>query len=363
MPRANNVLCIGAVAAFASEKVNKEGELVQVALPVVAIHGTRSYGAKIVGNIESDEIQNKGYDTLWIMTKDPATMQLLRQCKPFDIVECKGVIRVTMQKKKVFCPECSEKHVYYTTVTTIYPIYFNIRQSLTEKHGIKVDRNGFDKDTSRMLRKEAHQILKNCIEVSNMVTVTGAVSKTPDLHCRESDGLLMMTFPLAILRKYRVREDDTNTNIDFPFVKVYGKKAREQDGRLRAKNVITIEGFLMTRSFVRMVECEHCGIKYKVDDQVSEIIPYEIEWIRNDVNVSEFNSERDADYKYNPKVIGSEADIDLKRYVDTTVGDVNPNTIVVDPEVAEALKKLEETLTEEQNSEESDADTESGAEE
>ena len=342
MPRANSVFCVGIVSAFVSEKRNSSGEVVQAALPIISIHGIRSYGEKhLTGDIHSSDIENKGYDTIWIMTKDPETIKQMQECLPYDVVQCKGVLRVISQyKKKVFCPDCGAKHAYYSTLTTIYPIYFERRERLSAKYGIKDFDESFTQEVQKPLRKEAHQYLKNRLEISNSVLLTGVISKEPELYCRESDGQLMLTFPVAVMRKFRIPDDDADVDVDFPFVKVYGGQAKEQDGLLHAKNVITIDGFLMTRNIARKVECEECGSQYKIEEQVCEVVPYDIEWIREDVSELNFITEKDENHLFKPQRIGSEADIDLKRMVDVGAEAADLQNVTIDPEVEAALAAL-----------------------
>lgn len=290
----------------------KDGQVVQMAVPLVVMNGTRSYGEKSYKNMQSGEIVNKGYDNVWILTKDEGFMSLIQGLKLYDTVMVKGAVRVTSVKKKTLCPECGQKHVFQSTKTTIYPIFMHKVSSVADKY--KVDSfapGSITPEKEAKLKQESMDELNEFIEVSNVVRLIGVVCKEPDLYQRDSDGRPILTFPLAVKRKYFVPEDDMSINVDFPYIKLYGSRAKQHYGILHKANLIMIDGFVHSRSILRKITCPKCGTVYTTSDNISEIIPYSIDYIRSNISDTEFGGNNDAAL-YRPQIVGSEADIDLK---------------------------------------------------
>jgi transcriptional regulator NrdR family protein len=289
----------------------KDGRVVQIAVPLLVMNGTRAYGEKSYRNMQSGDILNKGYDNVWILTKDEGFMAMIQDLKLYDTVMVKGTIRVTSVKKKTLCPECGAKHVFQSTKTTIYPISMHKIDSVSQRYNVTSFHPGaISQETESKMKQESMDKLAEFIELSNTVRLIGVVCKEPDLYQRDSDGRPMLTFPLAVKRKYFVPEDDMSINVDFPYVKLYGSKAKQHYGILHKANLIMVDGFVHSREIIRKITCPACQIQYTTKDNISEIIPYSIDYIRSNISETEFGSGENLAYR--PQIIGSEADIDLK---------------------------------------------------
>lgn len=289
----------------------KDGKVVQMAVPLLVMNGTRSYGEKSYKNMQSGEILNKGYDNVWILTKDEGFMSLIQNLKLYDTVMVKGAVRVTAVKKKTLCPECGTKHVFQSTKTTVYPIFMTLVDSVATRYGVTSFAPGaVSPEIEGKLKQESMDKLSEFIEVSNIVRLIGVVCKEPDLYQRDSDGRPMLTFPLAVKRKYFVPEDDMSINVDFPYIKLYGSKAKQHYGILHKANLIMVDGFIHSRDIIRKITCPNCQLAYTTKDTISEIIPYSIDYIRSNISESEFGNNNNVVYR--PQIVGSEADIDLK---------------------------------------------------
>lgn len=283
-----------------------------MAVPLLVMNGTRTYGEKSYRNMQSGDIQNKGYDNVWILTKDEGFMSLIQNLKLYDTIMVKGTVRVTAVKKKTLCPECGEKHVFPSTKTTIYPIFMTRLDSVAERYNIADFHPGaISTSIENKLKQESMDKLTEFIEVSNIIRLIGVVCKEPDLYQRDSDGRPMLTFPLAVKRKYFVPEDDMSVNVDFPYIKLYGSKAKQHYGILHKANLIMIDGFLHSRDIIRKITCPKCQIQYTTKDNISEIIPYSIDYIRSNISETDFGTANN-NIAYRPQIVGSEADIDLK---------------------------------------------------
>lgn len=302
MPRMNDAMFVGLVSDMPSVQT-KDGQIVQMAVPLLVINGTRTYGEKNYETIRSVDIDSKGYDNVWVLTKDKAFIEEIKQMQVYDLVMVKGAVRVTANRKKSICPDCGFKHVFNSTKTTVYPIFMQRLETVGAKYGT------YSEETEDAVRAERMKRLADFIEVSNIVKLIGVVCREPELYQRDSDGKAMLTFPLAVKRKYFISEDDMSINVDFPYVKLYGSKAKQQYGILHKSNLIMIDGFLHTREIIRRIECEQCGNKYSKKDRVSEIVPYSVDYIRSNISDTEFER---SDVAYRPQIVGSNADIDLK---------------------------------------------------
>jgi rubredoxin len=223
----------------------------------------------------------------------------------------KGAVRVTAVKKKTLCPECGTKHVFQSTKTTVYPIFMTLVDSVATRYGVTSFAPGaVSQEIEGKLKQESMDKLSEFIEVSNIVRLIGVVCKEPDLYQRDSDGRPMLTFPLAVKRKYFVPEDDMSINVDFPYIKLYGSKAKQHYGILHKANLIMVDGFIHSRDIIRKITCPSCQLAYTTKDTISEIIPYSIDYIRSNISESEFGNNNNVVYR--PQIVGSEADIDLK---------------------------------------------------
>ena len=289
----------------------KDGRIVQMAVPLLVMNGTRAYGEKSYRNMQSGEILNKGYDNVWILTKDEGFMAMIQNMQLYDTIMVKGAVRVSSVKKKTLCPECGAKHVFQSTKTTVYPVFMNKLDSVADKYGVTSFAPGaISPELEGKLKQESLDKLSEFIEVSNIVRLIGVVCKEPDLYQRDSDGRPMLTFPLAVKRKYFVPEDDMSVNVDFPYIKLYGSKAKQHYGILHKANLIMVDGFIHSRDIIRKITCPQCSVVYTTKDTISEVIPYSIDYIRSNISETEFGNGEGVVYR--PQIVGSEADIDLK---------------------------------------------------
>ena len=311
MPRLNDVFMVGLVANLPSGKYDGAGKLVQLALPVFVVHGKRDYGERQVTDSKSHKTTTqKGSSLIWVLSNNEDFINEMKDCKPFDIVEIKGVIRVVPTKKKCMCPECENTHYYQSTKTTVYPLYFSIRKSYAEKYGIESFAVGhISESLLKKVEDEAWTEVERCLEISNGIQLIGVICKEPELYQRDSDHRPMLTFPLAVKRKYFVPEADMTVDVDFPYIKLYGRHAVEHHKTLSRANLILVDGFVNSREIIRKISCDKCETTYKIKELIHEIIPYSIEYIRSNISNTEFNGE---DKPYRPQLVGSEADISLK---------------------------------------------------
>ncbi len=342
MPRLNDCLLTGFVGEAPSVKQNKDGEIVQAAVNLIVCTGKRSYvESYLAGDRDQIDVSGLHYDSIWISTKDPVFIRRINALRMYDIVQCKGVLRVSQVRKRCTCPECGETKRFLATKTAVYPIYLERIRSLTAEHGIVT--GAFTQQEENLLFAEAKAFLKSAVEISNNISVIGAIATEPALYQDLDKKNVMLSFPIAVKRSYFIAEDDMSTKVDFPYVKIYGKDALQASDMLSRGNLVLCRGHLATRRIFRKIPCDACGTKFALEDYVTEIIPRGIEFIR--VNVCEAPQIVRKTAGYAASYVGSEADIDLKKPGMETDAETVASGVSVDSEVqeiADAVLNLKE---------------------
>ena len=341
MPRLNDCLLTGFVGETPSIKQNKDGEIVQAAVNLIVCTGKRSYvESYLSGDRDRRDVSGLHYDSIWISTKDPVFIRKINKLRVFDIVQCKGVLRVSQVRKRCTCPECGEPKRFLATKTAVYPIYLERLRSLVAEHGITGE---ITQTEDNLLFAEAKAFLKDAVEISNNISVIGAVATQPALYQDLDKKNIMLSFPIAVMRSYYIAEDDMSTKVDFPYVKIYGEDAMQASDMLSRGNLVLCRGHLATRRIFRKIPCDECGLKFAMEDYVTEIIPRSIEFIR--VNVCDAPPLVRKGPAYAANYIGSEADIDLKKPGMETDAETVASGVTVDSdvqEIADAVLHMED---------------------
>lgn len=342
MPRLNDVFMVGMVADIPSIKRDISGKIVQMALPIFVVHGERSSSEKLITcNFDKKDIKNLGVNLLYIQTGNEETIERMASCKPYDIVEVKGVLRVRPVTKKSICPDCGAKNLYPSTKPTVYPQYFALRESLAKKYKITNFAIGAVSETLlREIEDEAMGKVRDCVEISNLVKLIGVICQEPELYMQDKNNLPILSFPLAVKRHYYIGEDPDDVTADFPYIKIYGSQAITQHSYLNRANLIMIDGYWQTRNIIRKIKCSECDGVYRLSETASEVVPYFVEYIRSNISDTEFNK---TDKPYRPKIIGSQADIDLVSSVEERV-DVDVSSGAGGKGYDEDIKKILDTM-------------------
>jgi len=332
MPRINRVSLVGIVSDYPCIKRNKNDEIVETAVTLMTIHGKRDYGERQITHAGPDDIKWKGYDNVTVITSDYSISERIQECKPYDIVEVEGAVRVETIKKKCYCPECGAVHRFRTSRASVYPIYLMQRIRTASQMHIDLSRDLSEEDETK-LKAFAFKFLERTLERSNTVLISGAIIKEPALYMPEKNSRPELEFPIISYRHYYVKEDDMSVNVDAPWVKVYGKYAYEEAKYLTMGNVVLIDGFLQSRDIVRKRLCENCGVKFPVTSDVLNVVAYSIEHLRANVNEPSGFVKKEEKAKH-AQMIGTEAHVDVQ----------HKPFVVVDGEVdSEVLENLEVT--------------------
>jgi len=223
-------------------------------VPIMLIRGTRESG--------SDGISDIRYDAPIVFSGDARIIEEMRHWQTNDMVEIKGVITTRSIVKKAKCPICGTvNRIEGCTLTFITPIFATRRETKNSK-------------------EEGILLLKKNVDISNQVTLLGYLVTDPD-YFRTPHGVDITQYPIAVNRKYRIKDDDPNTRVDFPWIKSFNKVAREDAKRLKKSAMVLIDGMLQTRDVVRKSMCNKCEEEFEWADSAVEIISYSTEYLGN----------------------------------------------------------------------------------
>ena len=233
--------------------------------------GEYNYGMAYVDTVRSlrpvdDGIKFVKHDHPLIMSREKDILDQMCEWEENDIVLVKGVVTSKTIPKTSFCPHCTDENGNATKNTKngnlvyITPIYVRKEKSYGED------------------KKSAIEDIVNNREISNQVYVMGTLVRDPKLITVKK-GIQIAQYPLAINRKFTIRTDDPNIKTDWPIVKNYGEKAREDKIFLQLGAEVIIDGLLQARNITRHAVCDKCGQTYDWVDHCMELVPYDVEYV------------------------------------------------------------------------------------
>ena len=230
---------------------------------------------------------------------------------PYDVVTVYGNLSSIETKRTYVCPKCGEKIVKDKGVVLyIDPVQIakektlsltkeeiqDIREATIEKANKEnIYKNARDYDIlikeiynqkrQDLLMKKTYQLLSLHCEMSNLITVIGYVCKdvTYTENTNENTGqpYYKCTIPLAVPRSRRIAYQEPERKTDYPYVIVYGREnAQDAKAHLDIGSEILIRGSIQIREHQRDARCPNCAY-VKVDTVDTEIVPYQIEYLRN----------------------------------------------------------------------------------
>ena len=197
-----------------------------------------------------------------IMTGNPDIMQNLKDVKRGDIVEARGMLTTTNKDRAYQCPSCGLLSQESGVFNYISPIYAEIRE-----RGLS--------------RKEAMEILLNRVEISNRLLVVRNVCAGLEYDDENGEAdVPELKYQLAIPRTIKIKEENTESMTDYPWVHSFGKHAIEDRDALRISSRVLIQGHVRTRQVRHHKRCKECGFEYDVDDlPYIEIAPSATEYL------------------------------------------------------------------------------------
>lgn len=238
------------------EKTN----LVRATIQIRTLRGSREFG----------DDKRKGYDEHIIMSQQESQMNFMRYLHANDIIEVKGNLITIATKPKVECPKCQHQNSYEDTMAVVNPIFMSFVETKEEFKRI-------DPDNEMSIIEKNERYLRKRIEISNNIAVIGDCLRPPEMFEEKN----IVNYGLDIIRKYRIRSDDTTKRHDYPNVKCYGVIAKNDYKYIHKGSRVFIDGFVMSRSYDKSMICEECGHEFMTRRSRNEIVPYSVEYLSN----------------------------------------------------------------------------------
>lgn len=248
-----------------------------------------------------DDKKYTRHDRPLIMSAEPEILEKMQTWRANDIVFIKGTVACKSIPKSSVCPneECitDPNHPEIRTKNKIED------GSLVYVNPIFVEKRTHFEDS-----KDCEAYLVENREISNQVYVIGTLCREPKKF-KTKKGLVVTQYQIALNRKFRIRSDTPEIKTDYPWVKSYGDTAIEDKMRLDVGSVVAIDGVLQARRVTRKCTCANCGMEYNWEDKAMEIVPYEVEYMRD------YKTDEDLQTIFNEDV--DEIKKKLKGYTDS----------------------------------------------
>lgn len=213
-----------------------------------------------------DNIKYVKHDHPLIMAREKEILDEMSLWKENDIVIVKGVVTSKAIMKTSYCPHCHNDDGTPTAnqvkgnLVYITPIFAERLKSYGE------DKNAAITD------------IVDHREISNQIYCLGRLIKEPKLFTTKQ-GVQITQYPIALNRKFTIRTDDPNIRTDWPIVKSYGEKARDDKLYLQYESDVLIDGFIQARTVHRKMKCPVCGEEYEWADNSMELAAYDVEYV------------------------------------------------------------------------------------
>lgn len=229
-----------------------DGEYSRASCAIMTIRGKRSIG---------DSLENIRYDSPALRTSNPPLCDEISNWKVGDMVEVKGTITSREITRTNTCPECGAENKVQGVMSYIHPIFCTrIESNIPPEEGLR--------------------LLKYRNEISNNVTIIGMLTQEPQYHKTQS-GSLIAKYQIAVMRRYRIKEDEPTRRADFIWIKSFGKIAEVDQKYLKKGTLIYIDGVLQTVNYERKIVCAECGAEFSASETSLEVVPYTVEYLRD----------------------------------------------------------------------------------
>lgn len=259
MPRLNRVTQYGFIENRPRITIDREsGEPISA---MVYVHVVRGYRDDHSGKLYMK------HDFPLVIALEKKIIKEMATWKEFDIVNISGTITSKFIDKPSFCPNCTDE---------------NDKPTMNVTRGILMYVNPIfaQKERSCADKKEALERIISAREISNTALVDGRLIKDPT-YFKTKNGTIVTQYQLALDRKFRIRTDEPNIRTDWPWVKSYGNQAIEDKLRLHTGSQVYIDGVVQARTVHRKTKCKCCGEIYPWDDHTLELVPYDVEYVKD----------------------------------------------------------------------------------
>ncbi len=279
------------------------GDAVRCVFSLITIRGIRDFG------------ENENFarlDSIRILTLNKRMIEIARKIEPNTMVEIKGTFNTRNINKAFICKHCHKKVSVRGSISFVNPIFIDKRERVQDEN-------------------EALAYLKEKYELSNNATIIGVLCRDPKLFTLQN-GTAITTYQMAVMRKYKLFDENTDNTVDFPWVKSYGKVALSDIQALKKGSYVFLDGVVQAREVIRRTECPSCGNENEWNEVVTEIVPYAVEYLRDNDGIKEITKGVAASLKSNSNRVENEREIErdysdpdfnVGNFIESQVGDKN----------------------------------------
>ncbi len=230
---------------------NEEGEFVRATCAVMTIRANRSIG---------DTLENVKYDTPPLRTANPDLCEEISSWKVGDMIEVKGTVTSRDIVRTNTCPKCGGENQIKGVLTYVHPIFCDRRETnISDREGLR--------------------LLQYRNEISNSVTLIGMLTQDPVFQ--QNGKKIVGKYQVAVMRRFRIKEDSPDRTADFIWIRSFGKIAEVDRKYLKKGTLIYIDGVLQTINYDRKIVCAHCGEEFSAKETSMEVVPYNVEYLKD----------------------------------------------------------------------------------
>lgn len=267
MAKENTVYLYGRVLVPPNIRIDTEGNYLS---GKIILHTVRRSAA-------SKELLLQGerrWDYIAVLSKHAKLIKdRMADLEEGDMVQVKGTLCTYEIIKQFICPHCGEVTSRDGVIIYVDPIF------------IKRCEIGVSQE-------EGYRLIEDSEEISNQVKIMGTLCREPQLYENPKNKQMECDFQIASNRNRHILEDNPEKRTDYPWVKAYGKQAVDYYEALHVNSTVYIDGALQARSVKREFVCEKCGEVFEAVDSAIDIIPYNLEYLK-DCSLPGSNSEEE----------------------------------------------------------------------
>lgn len=254
----NQIILYGFVSDPARIIKQDDGTYIQGGISVLTAPGKRTLSV----SGRASRFVKLEYATIPVYTGNPDLIETMDELKKGDIVLIKGNLITRNITKTKKCDVCGTPYIKKGMLTFVNPIDLNI-----EKRGLS--------------EAEGEMELKKHCEISNVATIIGTICSPPTVTS-ETKYDKIVKFPLAIDRKFFIKEDNPETRVDYPVVQLHGENGEDALKRCHPGTKVFIDGTIQFRKYKEQLhDCQNpeCKNQIKWNDWTLDIVPYDLEYL------------------------------------------------------------------------------------
>lgn len=260
MARHNDVRMYGLIADIPQVVTSKQtGEYVRATFHLAVLKGEREDG-------NGDKTKLK-YDYPFVLTTNKDFIRQIETFEQYDIIEIQGTYTTRKIPKISYCKNCSSENRVDGNIAFVTPIFMKRRNAET------------------LTEKQAMMELKENQHISNNITLVGMLCN--DVQYYNKGDIETSSYQIGTGRKFYIDSDDPDVKTDWPVIRTYKAQAKQDSLCLHTGSEVLVEGYLHTKKRERKTKCEMCNEEYIWNDNLTEIIPFAVEYLRDFIDPAE----------------------------------------------------------------------------